>query len=60
MQCLMKTVLENSIPGSLGNEERIRPTCDMASKVRDQVAHEKNRETVLGQSNKFQVEKKKI
>ena len=60
MQLLMRTVLENSAPGSLGNEGRIHPTCDnMANKVRDQVAHEKNKETVVGQSITFQVDNNK-
>ena len=35
MQCLMKTVLENSTPESLGNREGIRPTCGMGSNVID-------------------------
>ena len=46
MQCLMKTVLENSTPQSLGNKVGPFPTHDMGTDVTDQVAHENNMEVV--------------
>ena len=50
MHRLMKTVLINSTPGFLRNEVTTPPISDMGNTVRDQVAHEKDGETTVGQN----------